>query len=86
MDAEETSTQDLSYDYDSIMHYDAYAFSSNDNPTITPVHRDVKLDRLGQRERLSEMDKEHLKVLYQMSEWLTLQSLVSMAAIQSGEA
>lgn len=69
---EETSTQDLSYDYDSIMHYDAYAFSSNDHPTITPVNRAIKLDRLGQRERLSERDKEHMKVLYRMSELPTL--------------
>ena len=72
VNAEETSTQALSYDYDSIMHYDAFAFSANDHPTITPVDESVVQDRLGQRERLSETDKEHIKKLYCMSKWPAL--------------
>lgn len=72
MNAKETTTQSLPYDYDSVMHYDAFAFSSNDHPTITPVDESVVLDRLGQRERLSETDVEHIKELYCSSKWLTL--------------
>ena len=68
MNAGESTTQAVDYDYDSIMHYDAYAFSSNDLPTIEPRDSSVALDRLGQRNRLSERDKEHIKILYPMSE------------------
>ena len=64
VDSEEISTQGLPYDYDSIMHYDAYAFSSNDEPTLRPLDSMVALDRLGQRARLSEHDKEHIRLLY----------------------
>jgi hypothetical protein len=60
----EASTQEQSYDYDSIMHYDAFAFSSNRQPTISPLDASVNLERLGQRRRLSGTDKEHIKKLY----------------------
>lgn len=66
-----SSTQGLSYDFDSIMHYDAYAFSANDYPTIEPVDSSVALNRLGQRLGLSDRDKEHIKMLYPTSKlWL----------------
>ena len=61
----EADTGDLSYDYDSIMHYNAFEFSisSNDNyPTITPI--DTDLYRIGQRNSLSNMDWEHIKKAY----------------------
>ena len=70
--AEEITSQGLPYDYDSIMHYDAYAFSSNDLPTITPVYNTIPIGRLGQRERLSQTDKEHIKKMYPKSKWLML--------------
>lgn len=54
----------MSYDFDSIMHYDAYAFTSNGRPTIEPTDSSISLDRLGQREALSETDKAHIKALY----------------------
>ena len=54
----------MDYDFDSIMHYDAYAFSSNQRPTIQPMDDKISLDRLGQRQKLSEIDIAHLKELY----------------------
>ena len=59
-----STTNDLPYDYDSIMHYDAYAFSRNDRPTIEPLDDSISLDRLGQRTHLSELDLDHIKELY----------------------
>jgi astacin len=49
------------YDYDSIMHYGAYAFAiDRSHPTITPVQS----ARIGQRDHLSAGDTAGLKVLY----------------------
>jgi len=60
----DSSTQDLDYDYDSLMHYDAFAFSTNSLPTITPVDDSVPLTRLGQRTLLSATDVRHIKAMY----------------------
>ena len=49
------------YDYDSIMHYGAYAFSSNRRPTI--VAKSYR-SKLGQRSGLSKSDKIQAKLLY----------------------
>lgn len=46
------------------MHYGAYAFSTNGEPTILPSQSSARLDDLGQREGLSNLDLEHVKVLY----------------------
>ena len=59
-----STTNDVPYDYDSIMHYDAYAFSRNDRPTIEPLDDSISLDRLGQRTHLSKLDLDHIKELY----------------------
>ena len=61
---DEAATNDIPYDFDSIMHYDAYAFSSNNEPTIEPLDDSVSLDRLGQRDRLSQYDLDHIRELY----------------------
>lgn len=68
-----SSTQGLAYDFDSIMHYDAYAFSGNGQPTLEPLDGSVALGRLGQRNGLSGTDKEHLRSLYPASEWGSVQ-------------
>jgi hypothetical protein len=52
------------YDYGSIMHYSATAFSRNGKPTITP--KDMAA-RIGQRERLSPLDIQGIKLLYASS-------------------
>lgn len=49
------------YDYGSIMHYDAYAFSSNGLPTIEVLTPDVVI---GQRTALSYGDIETIYTMY----------------------
>ena len=58
------TTNDIPYDFDSIMHYDAYAFSRNDKPTIEPIDDSISIDRLGQRTQLSQRDLDHIRELY----------------------
>ncbi|XP_036832944.1 astacin-like metalloprotease toxin 5 isoform X1 [Oncorhynchus mykiss] len=58
----EGDTQDLPYDYDSIMHYGTYYFSSNRNPTIDSKKSGVQI---GQRNHLSPLDIARLNKLYQ---------------------
>ena len=59
-----STTNDIPYDYNSIMDYDAYAFSRNDRPTIELLDDSASLDRLRQRTHLSELDLDHIKELY----------------------
>ncbi|WP_148662726.1 Dot/Icm T4SS effector Zinc-dependent metalloprotease LegP [Scytonema hofmannii] len=51
-----------SYDYDSIMHYGATAFSKNGQPTITTVSPGKSI---GQRKSLSRGDIDTIHFLYQ---------------------
>ncbi|MCS6902184.1 MAG: M12 family metallopeptidase [Myxococcales bacterium] len=54
--------QDIgTYDYSSIMHYSARAFSISGNPTIVPKTPGVSI---GQREGLSPLDRAALQQLY----------------------
>jgi len=68
----EANTNAISYDYGSIMHYTAYAFSRNGGATILPRDSRVSLSELGQREGLSGRDIEHIQKLYcdQSSEYI----------------
>ncbi|PSN37554.1 Zinc metalloproteinase nas-13 [Blattella germanica] len=51
----------VKYDYGSIMHYSAYAFSKNGKPTIKPLESGAEI---GQREGLSEKDILKLSKMY----------------------
>lgn len=51
------------YDYDSIMHYSARAFSVNGEPTIRPKNG-VPLERIGQRQGLSQGDITAIQTYY----------------------
>jgi hypothetical protein len=44
------------YDFNSLMHYDAYAFSSNRQPTMVPVSSSVALNSFGRATNLSAGD------------------------------
>ncbi len=54
-------TQNTPYDYGSVMHYSAYAFSSNNLPTIVPLQSNVVL---GQRDSLSAIDIQEVRLYY----------------------
>ena len=60
----QVKTQGVEYDYGSLMHYSAYAFSSNGRPTIEPRDARVSTYTLGQRRRFSARDLEHATALY----------------------
>lgn len=56
--------QGVPYDYRSLMHYSAHAFTRNGRPTIEPKDPGVSLDALGQRTGFSTNDLEHVNALY----------------------
>ena len=58
------TTQGVPYDLGSVMHYSAYAFSRNGQPTIVPVNPNVQLSSLGQRNGFSQSDIQHVNTLY----------------------
>lgn len=49
------------YDYESIMHYNAYAFSKNGKKTIVPLQDNIEI---GQREHLSTKDIAAVRAMY----------------------
>ena len=53
--------QNTPYDLQSIMHYDAYAFSRNGQPTIVPRTSRVAI---GQRQGLSATDIAEIRDYY----------------------
>ncbi len=57
------TTNGIGYDYRSIMHYSAYAFSRNGQPTIDTLNG-VSRNQLGQRSGLSSNDLSHVQKLY----------------------
>jgi len=50
------------YDYASLMHYSAYAFSKNGRPTIVPLH--APTDFIGNQQEMSPGDAEAVAALY----------------------
>lgn len=69
------------YDYESIMHYGAYFFSKDGNPTISPIQDITGID-LGQRVALSRGDIDAVNRLYATDLSMVLNQ---PDAIQSGD-
>ena len=68
-----SSTQGVSYDYDSVMHYSQYAFSNGNGRTIItndPEFQDV----IGQRLEMSSSDVLKLNRLYHCSKGHIIQT------------
>jgi len=61
------------YDYNSIMHYGDYFFSSNGEPTMRAINAGPG-DTLGQRRAVSEQDLVAVNTLYETDLALTMQS------------
>lgn len=56
------TTFDVPYDYNSVMHYNAYAFSKNGEQTIVPlVEREATM---GQRKQMSQLDIQKINKMY----------------------
>ncbi|GJQ74699.1 hypothetical protein Trydic_g21550 [Trypoxylus dichotomus] len=60
-DTNTTTSFDMPYDYGSIMHYSAYAFSSNGERTIVPRVANVEI---GNRIEMSETDVYKINQMY----------------------
>uniref|UniRef100_A0A914CIT9 Metalloendopeptidase n=1 Tax=Acrobeloides nanus TaxID=290746 RepID=A0A914CIT9_9BILA len=60
-DLEKITHLGTSYDYESILHYDMYAFSKNGRPTIVPKKPGVTI---GQRKGFSSMDVYKINKFY----------------------
>ena len=58
------TTQGIPYDLSSIMHYGAFDFSRNGQPTIEPLNSNVPLNDLGQRNGFTQSDISHVNTLY----------------------
>ncbi len=53
----------VEYDYDSVMHYGRYAFSKNYG-VLPTIESKIPNKTFGQRNGLSDKDKEQLRLLY----------------------
>ncbi|XP_061401157.1 seminal metalloprotease 1-like [Musca vetustissima] len=55
---------DEEYDYGSVLHYSAYAFSANGEMTIVPLKEDEAAGIMGQRRGMSKSDINRLNLMY----------------------
>ena len=58
------TTLGFPYDYDSIMHYDSYAFSMNGQPSMVPKQTGVTLKPGYQKTYLTKTDIGEIRALY----------------------
>ena len=69
------------YDYESIMHYPAYAFSKNGLPTIVTVPAGISI---GQRSALSNKDVTSMQILYPAKAGVVKPSTVAKVRVTIG--
>lgn len=64
-DDDEVDNFDQEYDFGSVMHYPALAFSSNGKPTIIPLDsNNEEASKMGQRIGMSRKDIDRLNTMY----------------------
>ena len=61
---DEVNDQGIPYNYYSIMHYNAYTYSSNDKPTLVPLDHNVPVEILGTASYPSNLDLLHINTMY----------------------
>lgn len=59
-----TSAFNVTYDYDSVVHYSAYAFSTNKKATIEAISDKKMNARMGQRKAFSQGDIDKVNAMY----------------------
>jgi len=84
------------YDYDSIMHYDQYAFSLCENPESDPNNCrtiivkspwNVKWqDVIGQRDHLSDLDALTMSFLYPEKNWVFVNGFYDLAPLCTSQS
>ncbi|MCP9260192.1 Metalloendopeptidase [Dirofilaria immitis] len=72
------------YDYDSVMHYSAVAFSKNGKPTIIPKSID-KVIKIGQRHGLSSIDVWKINKLYNCMKKISVNPASNVQNMENGE-
>jgi hypothetical protein len=67
----------VGYDYESVMHYGAKAFSKDGRSLTISIKKGKTTNdiKLGQRYGLSDMDKKQARLLYNCNSELTLKAL-----------
>lgn len=60
------TTFQVPYDYNSVMHYNAFSFSKNGEPTIVPLQDSGVV--IGQRKQMSELDIQKINKMYKCEE------------------
>ena len=68
------------YDFDSVMHYRAKAFSVNGENTIVPKDTNIDISRFGQRDGFSQIDKTQINKAYKVKEKNKHQTLIKVYA------
>ena len=62
--SQSSTTQNLPYDYHSIMHYKAFELSKNTTPTIKSLNASVPECSLGNSKVPTSLDILHINLLY----------------------
>lgn len=68
----------MEYDYGSVMHYGAFAFSKGSGPTIMPILSGVTI---GQRKAMSETDILKVNLLYECTTKITNSTLYGVIEV-----